>query len=203
VACGRILDEAAGGGAHHFRRLGLDSLDVFDPASAEVNYLKLSRLLHPDFQAAADNETRARALRNSARLNESWKVLNDEQLRAEHLLELHDPGVLERHKTLSPEFLMEAMEVSEQLDDARAIGCQDTLRRIAGSARTEIEERMKDVASACTSTILRIAREEQEASEGRPARLLSPHEWNTEQIAVLLHQARVYRRILRDTEHPR
>jgi Fe-S protein assembly co-chaperone HscB len=198
LACGRIL--ADGDTADHFRRLGLDSLHVFEAASAEVNYLKLSRLLHPDFQAAADEETRAAALRNSALLNESWKVLNDEQLRSEYLLELHDPGVLERHKTLSPEFLMEAMEVSEKLDDARAIGCQDTLRRIASSARSEIEERMKDVATACTTTIQRIAREDRGAAEGRPAKLLSPHEWNTEQIAVLLHQARVYRRILRDTE---
>lgn len=201
MSCGQILEP--GDHSNHFCSLGIDPLQEFDVSAAEANYLKLSRMLHPDFQAAADDQTRAAALRNSALLNEAWKVLNDEQMRSEFLLEMHDPGVLERNKQLSPEFLMEAMEVSEQLDDARSIGCQDTLRRIAKSARAEIEERMKDVATACTSTIQRIARGERKDAEGRPAKLLSPHEWNTEKIAVLLHQARVYRGILRDTEHAR
>ena len=44
----------------------------------------------------------------------------------------------------------------------------------------------------------RLARDEHVHEEARPTRLLGPHEWNTEQIAVLLHQARVYRRILKD-----
>jgi molecular chaperone HscB len=170
---------------------------------AELNYLKLSRLLHPDFQAGVDEPTQGLAVRNSALLNEAWKTLNDDQLRSEYLLELYDPGVLERHKTLSPEFLMEAMEVSEELDDAQIQGCKETIRKIAGSARSEIETRMKDVASACSATIARIAHEGPEPGETLPAKRLNPHDWNTDQIAVLLHQARVYRRILRDTENAR
>lgn len=201
LACGLILDP--GRHSEHFGSLGLDSLAAFDPTMAELNYLKLSRLLHPDFQAGVDEPTQGLAVRNSALLNEAWKTLNDDQLRSEYLLELYDPGVLERHKTLSPEFLMEAMEVSEELDDAQIQGCKETIRKIAGSARSEIETRMKDVASACSATIARIAHEGPEPGETLPAKRLNPHDWNTDQIAVLLHQARVYRRILRDTENAR
>ncbi len=207
-ACGLILEEhsvVAGSAADHFRRLALSPLEAFDADLAERHYLKLSRLLHPDFQTAATDEVKQLALKNSALLNEAWRTMTDDQLRAEYLLELHAPGSLERHKTLSPEFLMEAMEVSEELDDARSIGCRDTLKRIADTARVEIEERMEGVATQCAATIQRIAREDQREAEGSnlPRPMISPHEWNTEQIAVLLHQARVYRRILNDTEHAR
>jgi len=199
LACGAVLDE--GPDADHFTRLGLDPLVPYDHDAAELAYLKLSRALHPDFHGADDDAVKERALRNSALLNEAWRTLEDDQHRAEYLLELHDPGVLDRHKKLSPQFLMEAMEVSEELDDARTSGCQETVRRIAETARKEIDERMKGVARECSATIKRIARDEPGRRESRPAKLLSPHDWNTEQIAVLLHQARVYRRILKDTEH--
>ena len=201
LACGLILDP--GRDPEHFANLGLDSLATFDPAIAELNYLKLSRLLHPDFQAGRDERTQALAVRNSSLLNEAWKILNDDQMRSEYLIELYDPGVLERHKALSPEFLMEAMEVSEELDDAQTQGCKKTVQKIANSARTEIETRMKDVASACAATIARLAHKGPQPGETLPAKQLSTHDSNTEQIAVLLHQARVYRRILRDTENAR
>ena len=165
-----------------------------------MSYLKLSRVLHPDFQSGADAGQRELSLRNSALLNEASAALNDELQRAEYLLELHVPGTLDKHKKLSPAFLMEAMEISEEVDDAHSIGCQDTLRRIADKAHEAFHDRLKGVASACSVTIDRLARDEHVHEDARPTRLLGPHEWNTEQIAVLLHQARVYRRILKDTE---
>ena len=197
LACGAVLEEPED--ASHFARLGLVPDAAFDADAAELTYLRLSRLLHPDHQADASPEVQERALRNIALLNEAWTVLNDDQERVEYLLEHHDPGALERHKKLSPAFLMEAMEISEELEEAHDTGCQDTIHRIAKLAQEGIDERMHGVASACSDTMERIAHEGHVHEDARPTRLLPPHDWNTEQIAVLLHQARVYRRILRDT----
>lgn len=195
-ACGEVLDEPTG--ADHFARLGLDPELPFDPELAERHYLQLSRLLHPDFQADEDDEAMFRAVSHSALLNQAWRVLNDDQQRAEYLLEMHHPGALERHKTLSPEFLMEAMELSEELEDGRKRGCSDTISRITRETRRALESRMTGVTQACMATIERIAHEQDPPGVAERDRLAHPHEWNAKRIATLLHQARVYRRILRD-----
>ncbi len=201
LPCGRLLVEPEG--SNHFERLGQSPTQAFDADNAELVYLALSRLTHPDFHGGSDETTQALANAHSALLNEAWRVLNDDQLRAEYQLELHDPGAMERHKTLSPAFLMEAMELSEELESARATGCAKTIERIRSEAERAIRERMAGVTAACTDTIARIAREAHHpgAESGTlPTAMLTPHLWNTEQIATLLNQARVYRRILRDTD---
>jgi Fe-S protein assembly co-chaperone HscB len=196
LACGEVTEEPAG--SDHFTRLGLAHDELFDVASAEANYLKLSRALHPDFKAGADDDAMFRAVSHSALLNEAWAVLNDEQQRAEYLLELHHPGALEQHKSLSQEFLMEVMEISEELEDAKDEGCADTIRTIASSTREALRSRMNGVAHVCGATIDRIAHEADPPDVPERERRLHPHEWNSERVATLLHQARVYRRILRD-----
>lgn len=202
LACGQLLEEQ---GDDHFARLGQHSTEPFDKDAAEATYLRLSRLLHPDFHGRSSADVQARAVRYSALLNEAWTTLTDELARAEYVLELHHPGTLEKHKTLSPAFLMEAMELSEELESAQGSGCRQTIQRIRQDARRAVEERMEGVAEACGHTIDRIARDAhhpggQQQGQDVPAALISQHQWNTEQIATLLHQARVYRRILRDSE---
>ncbi len=206
LGCGALLDESAD--SHHYARLGLSPLQVVDEDTLEAAYLKLSRRLHPDHQPAGDADAQRRAIRNSALLNEAYETLRDEQTRHEYLLELFHPGSLDKHKTLDPEFLMEAMEVDEELEQARIDGCADTVGRIAGMARAAIAERMAGVTFACRDTMERIANAHAGDDDALPAdiggvpRPLAAR-WNTEEIATLLHQARVYRRILRDTQQAR
>lgn len=194
--CGRLLEEPAG--TNDFERLGLSPDVPFDAAAAERNYLRLSRALHPDFKTGGDAAALELAVSHSAALNEAWRTLTDDQARAESLLELHHPGALERHKTLAPDFLMEALELSEEIEQANAEGCAETIRRLASEARRALETRMSGVAAACGSTIARIARAGEMPDVPERERRLHPHEWNSARVATLLHQARVYRRILRD-----
>lgn len=171
LTCNVVLDEADG--ATHFQRLAVPACEAVDGAQVETNYLRLSRLLHPDFQGQADDAAQQRALRNSARLNEALSTLTDAQRRAEYLLGLLDPEALDRHKQLAPGFLMESMELSEEIEEGDA----PTRTRIAGDVRQQIAERMSEVAA--------------EAARAEP---------DTARLAVLLHEVRVLRRILRDTE---
>jgi hypothetical protein len=59
---------------------------------------------------------------------------------------------------------------------------------------------MHGAGAACARTMERISHDDHVPELSRGTRLLGNHEWNSEQIAVLLHQARVYRRILKDAE---
>jgi molecular chaperone HscB len=172
--CGHVLAEP--GGANHFARLGLPAAIDVDERLLEANYLRLSRALHPDFHGGADEATRQVANRNSSLLNEAFQALSDEQARAEYLLELVDPGALDRAKTLAPGFLMEAMELSESVAEARGADAA-ALSALVARVREDIAKR-RDVVAA-------------------PASWSDP---DTQRLATLLHEQRVLRRVLRDAE---
>ena len=57
---------------------------------------------------------------------------------------------------------------------------------------------MNGVAGVCGATIDRIAHEADPPAVPVRERQLHPHQWNAGRVATLLHQARIYRRILRD-----
>ena len=162
----------------HFERLGIPAEPVVDLDLAERNYLRLSRELHPDFQTAGDEAAAERANEATARLNEAWAVISDPEARAEYLLELRDPGVMDRSKTLSPAFLAQAMELSEEADEARHNAQAATRLRV--QVQADVETRLAEV--------------------------LDPAAWRdpeTGRLAVALHEIRVLQRVLRDLEGPR
>ncbi|HEX5010194.1 MAG TPA: DnaJ domain-containing protein [Planctomycetota bacterium] len=161
----------------HFERLGVPAAPDVDLAVAERNYLRLSRALHPDFQAPGDEAAAERANDATARLNEAWSVISDPEARAEYLLELRDPGILDRAKTLSPAFLAEAMELSEEAETAR----RDPAAARALRARVQAD------------------------ADARLASVLAPAAWgqpDTRRLATTLHELRVLRRVLRDLGSP-
>jgi DnaJ-domain-containing protein 1 len=174
LACGRVLNEPEG--ADLFARLGLQQRIDLDADLLEANYLRLSRALHPDFHGGADTELRELANRNSSLLNEAQRVLTDDQARAEYLLECIDPAALERWKTLAPDFLMQAMELSEEVEQARGPDAAQ-LSGLVARLRAEIAPRAAALADAASWT--------------------TP---DTRRLATLLHELRVLRRILRDAE---
>ena len=163
---------------NHFERLGVPAAPDVDLAQAEINYLRLSRALHPDFQTMGDTAAADRANAATARLNEAWAVISDPEARAEYLLELQDPGVMDRSKTLSPAFLAEAMDLSEEAEAARK--------------------------NAQAATRLRMQVQAEVAS--RLAEVLDPAAWrdpDTGALAVALHEIRVLQRVVRDLGGPR
>lgn len=173
LACGRLLDEPAD--ADHFARLGAPRSPHVDRDALEAAYIRLSRLLHPDFHGGEGEAALERANRGSALLNEAWSVLTDAPSRREYLLELLDPGALERHKVLTPAFLSEALELSEELEDSQ--------RGEDPRAAAAVVERVR------------------QAMRERDSVLDQPSAWSapdTARLARLLHEQRVYRRILRD-----
>jgi len=173
LACGRLLEESAD--VEHFARLGAPRSPRVDRPALEAAYIRLSRLLHPDFHGGEGEEALERANRGSALVNEAWSVLTDDQARLEYLLELVDPGALERNKALPPTFLAEAMELSEDLE----------------AAQTNEDRR------AAAAIVARV----REAMAQRAATLDDPASWrapDTARLARLLHEQRVDHRILRD-----
>jgi molecular chaperone HscB len=105
----------------YFEILGLPERYDIDAAELERAYHERSKALHPDRFAAAPAAERVAALQQSMGLNEAYKALKKPQSRAEYLL--RRAGVtIGGNERLDPQFLMEILELREELAEARHRG---------------------------------------------------------------------------------
>ena len=95
-----------------------------DLAALERNYLARSRDVHPDFHSGNVDEVEDAA----AALNEAYATLREPFRRAEHLLGLLGGPSASEDKNLPPAFLMEMLELREEIESAK--GSPDRVARI-------------------------------------------------------------------------
>ena len=104
-----------------FALLGAERRFDLDLGALEKTHRELSRALHPDkFSQASASERRA-ALEKAAAVNEAWRTVRDPITRAEALFRLADVAVGETNEPkASPAFLMEMLELREELAESRS-----------------------------------------------------------------------------------
>ncbi len=81
-------------------------------------YLLKSKETHPDYFTLASAKEQEDAMHQASINNEAYKVLSDSNLRTKHILELKGAIQEGEKNELSPNFLMEMMDINEQLMDA-------------------------------------------------------------------------------------
>jgi molecular chaperone HscB len=133
----------------------MNYFELFDlPVAVKVDkdqlkrqFFSLSRRYHPDHFAGGSDEEQSEALDRSAELNKAYKTLNNEDETIRYLLQLN--GLLaEEDKTQLPQaFLMEMLEVNEELADADLSDPdeKDKVVRKLESIRKEIYEPVQDI----------------------------------------------------------
>lgn len=94
------------------------------PVSFEINipeltsrYREMQRTVHPDKFANASDAERRVSMQMAARVNEGYQVLKDPLARSRYLLELRGIPVNDAESSLDNLFLMEQMELREQLGE--------------------------------------------------------------------------------------
>lgn len=111
---GRVADDP-------FALLGLaPSYDV-DLAALERAFFERSKASHPDRVAGAPAAERVIALSRSRALNDAYQLVKKPVLRAEYLLARAGVTIGDNER-LDPTFLMEILELREELAEARAAG---------------------------------------------------------------------------------
>ena len=89
-------------------------------------YRELQREVHPDKYANADEHTKLLAVQKSAQVNDGFETLKSPLMRAEYMLAEQGVDIQIEQKTLQdPEFLMQQMELREQLEDIAAMDDPD------------------------------------------------------------------------------
>jgi molecular chaperone HscB len=106
----------------HFERLGLPRRFSLDPTALETAYLERSRAVHPDFHHQSSGGEQAASESLTAAVNEAYTTLRDPFRRAEHLLALLGGPTATEVKDIPPAFLMEMMDLREEIERADAAG---------------------------------------------------------------------------------
>ncbi len=91
-----------------------------DPGKLAKKYFELQKKYHPDFYTQASEYEQEEALEISSQLNKALKVFKDQDETIKYVLQLK--GLLEEEEKyqLPPDFLMEMMELNEELSDESA-----------------------------------------------------------------------------------
>lgn len=104
----------------HFELFSLPPSFAIDQSLLDSRYRDLQRTVHPDRYVNATDQERRLSLQQAARINEGYRTLKDPLMRGRYLLELAGYRFdEERHTTSDPEFLLEQMELREELGDVR------------------------------------------------------------------------------------
>jgi molecular chaperone HscB len=121
---------------------------VVDSSSLQKKFIELSRKYHPDYFATQSSEKQAEVLEISASLNKAWKTFQNPDETIKYVL--RSKGLLEEEEKfqLPPGFLMEMMEINEQLMEAKMDEEPEKMSRLSSvisQLSTEIYEPVKEI----------------------------------------------------------
>ena len=129
-------------GKNHFELFGLPvkfDVDIDDLAS---RYREMQRSVHPDRFASASDQDRRLSLQMTALINEAFQTLKDPVRRGRYLLSLRGVDLGDDTDTaMDPAFLMEQMELREQLDEVTQ---SDNPHKLLAELANRIEQRLHD-----------------------------------------------------------
>jgi molecular chaperone HscB len=105
---------------NYFALFGLPVSYIVSRATLDERYRELQRLVHPDRFASATDQERRVAMQQATMINEGYRVLKDALARGRYLLELRGHRFDDERSThQDPTFLMEQIELREELDEVR------------------------------------------------------------------------------------
>jgi molecular chaperone HscB len=138
-----------------FATLGLPPRYDLDPSQLEARYRELQRALHPDRHAGASASTRRLSAQKTALVNDAYRTLRDDLRRAEALIAAHGGAALLADRAADPEFLLQMLELREQLGEAQDEGNNgrvDVLTAqvstLQSAARAELAETFRALGAA-------------------------------------------------------
>jgi molecular chaperone HscB len=116
-----------------------------DTASISKIFFELSKKHHPDYFANESDEVQAEALEKSALLNKAWKTFQNTDATIKYVLQEKELLQEEEKYELPPDFLMEVMDINEQLMDATEPDAIITLTSKIKNLQVEIYEPVKEM----------------------------------------------------------
>ena len=102
---------------NHFELFELPVGFKIDKGKLAKKYFELQKKYHPDFFAQGTEYEQEQALETSSQLNKALKILKNEDETIKYVLQLKDLLEEEEKYQLPPAFLLEMMELNEELSE--------------------------------------------------------------------------------------
>lgn len=131
--------------ANYFELFDLPISFQPDLTLVKKRFYQLSKQYHPDFFGGADEAKKQEALAISAQINKAYSVFQSTDAVIKYVLQLHQLLEEEEKYALSPDFLMEVMDLNEQImelepgDMAAKEMIQTTLNQLTQSIYEAVE----------------------------------------------------------------
>lgn len=119
-----------------------------DQEVIKAKFYELSRKYHPDFYTQASEEEQAEMLETSSMVNMAYKVFIHPDETIKYVLQLK--GLLEEEEKyqLSPDFLMEVLELNEQAMDVSEQADADRLTETIHQFQKQIYEPVETIVAS-------------------------------------------------------
>lgn len=124
---------------NYFELFGLPVSLQTDQAMLAKKYFELQKKYHPDFFANGTEHEQAEALEISSQLNKALKVLKNQDLTIQYVLQLKSMLEEDEKYQLPADFLMEMMELNEELNEDSAQQVKDMENQLYSEVQPIIE----------------------------------------------------------------
>ena len=125
-----------------------------DRSKLAQKYFELQKKYHPDFFAKGTEHEQEQALEISSQLNKALKIFKHPDQTIKYVLQLKELLEEEEKYQLPPSFLMEMMELNEELSENSAQQIQELENQLYNGVQTIIEN--YDDATASTADLLKL-----------------------------------------------
>ncbi len=130
------------------KKLKMNHFELFEiPVSLQPDlqqlkqkFYVLSRKYHPDFYTQENEFEQAKALEKSSQVNKAFKIFQNRDETIKYVLQLKELLEEEEKYNLPPAFLMEMMELNEQMMDAKMEDDEPAIAKLKTSIADVQEE---------------------------------------------------------------
>ena len=133
---------------NYFEFYGLPESFEIDQAQLKKKFYELSKKYHPDFYASESVEKQDEVLELSTLNNKAYQVLANADKRVDYILRQHNLLADGDKYPLAPDFLMEMMEINEQLmdadDEATINQIKTSVKEASDNLEAELADQTKD-----------------------------------------------------------
>jgi len=143
----------------YFSLLGLPERYDLDGAALERAYLERSKATHPDRFATAPSGERLAAVQRTMELNDAYQTLKRPVRRAEYLLGRRGLAIGDNERIADGAFLMEILELREELSEARHAAKLDEVERLEGKMKKHRKDLMERLGRAFAGQDLAAAKQ--------------------------------------------
>ncbi|AWS52165.1 MULTISPECIES: co-chaperone HscB [Providencia] len=163
----------------YFTLFGLTPIYAIDSEQLTLRFQDLQRQYHPDRFATCSEQEKMQALQKAATINAAYQALRHPLKRAEYMLSLHGFDINnEQHTMHDTAFLMEQLELREELDNIE--NSDDALDLLAKFMQSV--KQMQQARSALMVTELDAMQWEKAADTVRKLRFLDKLQQQAEQL---------------------